>query len=844
MASWSKRKVDASEINKGQEYTKDDNVSVEELNAIVNNSFNAQGEAEKSLNIVKGFQIGTVVSGDTPQAVIHVDSTGEKIILNLVLPKGEKGDKGDKGEAGSQGTMDYNELMNKPAKFLGYLSYNTSSGQTLDDIEELKNIETSPVKQEYGFAYITNIGSYTTTTYLCLISTEWHALSTAQVVFNLSTGEIYQRSKSNFGVWTTFEKTTFLTTTGNAYGAYRDGNGDEITKTYAKKDDLPDTSNFITREVDNLINYTISAGVGSNLSLSIDPSTYVMTLSLKNASGAVLDTKTVDLPLETMVVNASYNNSTKQITLTLQNGTTTSFSVADLVSGLASTSDLQNYLPLTAGSGKAITGDLYVKDGTNTKNIYIGSSGRIRGTDKGGVVISGTGNFMAFRPLGDTNTNGGLQLLSTGFSPQDNKGNSLGTSSLQWNNIYGTTIYQNGKQVANAEDIKVQSVNSKTGAVVLTQDDVGDGNTYKRVTTTEKNTWNNKSDFSGSYNDLTDKPTIPNATTFVKTSGNQTIEGVKNFKDGVKLGNDQHGVTTDQIEIDGGVLENPDLNTITYRGIYHCTKGTNTPSFDYDDTSYDLMVFNGSEYDDDGQGGNTITQMVIAGWNWWIRRNNGSDWGAWERFAKKVDTSSFAKKSDLDSYLLKSGGTITGSTSFNSGLSLRSGVGTRYSAKDNTQFMIYGDSSSQSLWTQIADANANYKWYQLMDINGKLYSGKKEVAIKEDLAPVLLWENASPSSEVVGGHEANLTGDATTYSLLRFDFLRHPTSGGGICFFVKPTVGKNYSFGTIYGEGAYSVYAREATLTNATKVTFKNGYNNNNTANNRLIPVAIYGYKY
>lgn len=30
------------------------------------------------------------------------------------------------------------------------------------------------------------------------------------------------------------------------------------------------------------------------------------------------------------------------------------------------------------------------------------------------------------------------------------------------------------------------------------------------VTSSEKNTWNNKSDFSGSYNDLTDKPTIPN----------------------------------------------------------------------------------------------------------------------------------------------------------------------------------------------------------------------------------------------------------------------------------------------------------------------------------------------
>ena len=46
----------------------------------------------------------------------------------------------------------------------------------------------------------------------------------------------------------------------------------------------------------------------------------------------------------------------------------------------------------------------------------------------------------------------------------------------------------------------------------LSADLVDDTNsTHKFVTTQEKTTWNNKSDFSGSYNDLTDKPTIPAA---------------------------------------------------------------------------------------------------------------------------------------------------------------------------------------------------------------------------------------------------------------------------------------------------------------------------------------------
>lgn len=78
---------------------------------------------------------------------------------------------------------------------------------------------------------------------------------------------------------------------------------------------------------------------------------------------------------------------------------------------------------------------------------------------------------------------------------------------------------------AGAEVNTVTSVNGKTGAITLSADDVNalpdtteipstladltDDSTHRTVTDTEKSTWNAKSDFSGSYNDLTDKPTIP-----------------------------------------------------------------------------------------------------------------------------------------------------------------------------------------------------------------------------------------------------------------------------------------------------------------------------------------------
>ncbi len=94
-------------------------------------------------------------------------------------------------------------------------------------------------------------------------------------------------------------------------------------------------SGDIAGNLQNQINEVIDSS-GNKISIEIDPDTYIMTLKLKNKDETILSTDTVDLPLETMVVNASYDNATKEIELTLQNGKTTRFSVADLVSGLVS----------------------------------------------------------------------------------------------------------------------------------------------------------------------------------------------------------------------------------------------------------------------------------------------------------------------------------------------------------------------------------------------------------------------------------------------------------------------------------------------------------------------------
>lgn len=82
--------------------------------------------------------------------------------------------------------------------------------------------------------------------------------------------------------------------------------------------------------------FALITETGNKIDLSINNTTYVMTLTLKDKSNNTLSTATVDLPLESVVVSGSYDSVNKKIVLTLQSGSTVEFSVADLVSGLQS----------------------------------------------------------------------------------------------------------------------------------------------------------------------------------------------------------------------------------------------------------------------------------------------------------------------------------------------------------------------------------------------------------------------------------------------------------------------------------------------------------------------------
>ena len=143
---------------------------------------------------------------------------------------------------------------------------------------------------------------------------------------------------------------------------YTKSETDTLLDEKADVEDIPDVSSFITKDVNNLTNYTLKTNTGSLIDLEINSTTYVVTLKLKNQDGTVISTDTIDLPLESVVVSGRYDNTTKKVILTLENGSEVDFSVADLVAGLQT----------EITSSNKLVSDLI--DDTNSGNKFVTTS--------------------------------------------------------------------------------------------------------------------------------------------------------------------------------------------------------------------------------------------------------------------------------------------------------------------------------------------------------------------------------------------------------------------------------------------------------------------------------------
>lgn len=141
-----------------------------------------------------------------------------------------------------------------------------------------------------------------------------------------------------------------------------------------------------------------STKYGASLSLTINSSTFVVTAQLKDQDGGNLGSaQTIDFPLESVVVNGSYDSVNKKIVLTLENGNTIDIPVGDLVAGLQSEITVDNKLASdlvddTNQTHKFATSAQLSQIATNTGDIYNLQSGK---ADKA-TTLSGYGITDAY----------------------------------------------------------------------------------------------------------------------------------------------------------------------------------------------------------------------------------------------------------------------------------------------------------------------------------------------------------------------------------------------------------------------------------------------------------------
>lgn len=105
------------------------------------------------------------------------------------------------------------------------------------------------------------------------------------------------------------------------------------------------------------------------------------------------------------------------------------------------------------------------------------------------------------------------------------------------NTSYGDTLYRSSKVYVDT-DFKLHDSGGEvanTSQIKTNLSDLTQDSTHRTVTDSQISSWNAKSNFSGDYNDLTNKPTIPTIpTNLVTTDTEQTISGAKTFSSTVK----------------------------------------------------------------------------------------------------------------------------------------------------------------------------------------------------------------------------------------------------------------------------------------------------------------------
>ena len=292
-------KLDFNEMLEGLETQLSDFYTKEEIDnnhLVISSSLN-------DLNTRLNTKQDTLVSG------INIKTINNQSILgsgNITL----------EGGSGSGGGGDINVIE----------SVKVNGSALTPDANKAVNITAVPatiVTQDAAHRFVSDSEKSTWDNKVSNVQADWNATSGLSQILNKPTIPVAV-TESTVSGW------GFTKNTGTVTGVKMNGTTKNPTS------GVVDLGTVITSHQDISGKADKSAAIGS-LSLSLDSTNYKITLSGTKVDGTTFTVSDViDLPLESVVVNGSYNNTTKKVVLTLQSGSTVEFSVADLVSGLQS----------------------------------------------------------------------------------------------------------------------------------------------------------------------------------------------------------------------------------------------------------------------------------------------------------------------------------------------------------------------------------------------------------------------------------------------------------------------------------------------------------------------------
>lgn len=163
-------------------------------------------------------------------------------------------------------------------------------------------------------------------------------------------------------------------------------NFNNLTNKPTKLSDFTNDEGFIDKDVDELTNYTVKTETGTDIEVLLNSTDQKLTISLKNIDGTVISTKTVDFPIEQLVMSVEYVEEDKDLKITLQNGTVTRVPLDAIVDGLVSNTRKIN--------GKALSSDI-----TLTQDD-IASGSTYKRVKSGGDVTIGSDGVMTVESIG------------------------------------------------------------------------------------------------------------------------------------------------------------------------------------------------------------------------------------------------------------------------------------------------------------------------------------------------------------------------------------------------------------------------------------------------------------